>query len=29
MLKQLGFRILLALTIWVFLLAVAYLLGFL
>jgi hypothetical protein len=29
MLKQLGFRILLALTIWVFLLAAAYLLGFL
>jgi hypothetical protein len=29
MLKQLGFRILLALTIWVFLLAVATLLGFL
>jgi hypothetical protein len=29
MIKQLGFRILLALTIWVFLLAAADLLGFL
>jgi hypothetical protein len=29
MLKQLGFRILLALTIWIFLLAIAYLLGLL
>jgi hypothetical protein len=29
MIKHLGFRILLALTIWIFLLAIAYLLGLL